>query len=125
MIGLFGVCTETKQRVLLHRRLLATAESERDRLFEMSRDLFGVATFDGELKTINPAWARVLEKTRRFPPDPFVCADHPPRGFVRNGGNGDGPSRGTACPPVPRPFAKGGRQRDPVLLVGSSRHDAG
>jgi PAS domain S-box-containing protein len=36
------------------------ARAERDRIFEMSRDLFGVATFDGYLKSINPAWSAAL-----------------------------------------------------------------
>jgi PAS domain S-box-containing protein len=36
------------------------AATERDRIFEISRDLFGVATFDGYLKAINPAWSAAL-----------------------------------------------------------------
>jgi PAS domain S-box-containing protein len=36
------------------------AQAERDRIFEISRDLFAVATFDGALRSINPAWAVVL-----------------------------------------------------------------
>jgi PAS domain S-box-containing protein len=36
------------------------AETERDRIFEISHDLFGVATFDGRLKSINPAWSAAL-----------------------------------------------------------------
>ncbi|WP_158807880.1 PAS domain-containing sensor histidine kinase [Beijerinckia sp. L45] len=54
--GLFCACTETTDRVLADRQSLAA----RNRLFEMTRDLFGVATFDGYLKTINPAWSSVL-----------------------------------------------------------------
>src|SRR5207237_322540 len=48
------------------------AKVERDQIFEMSRDLFGVATFDGYLKSINPAWSTVLGRpedellSRRF-----------------------------------------------------------
>ena len=38
------------------------AAAERDRIFAISRDLFGVATFDGYLKSINPAWSAVLER---------------------------------------------------------------
>ena len=58
--GLFGVCVETTDRVLSERRLAEEATIERSRIFEMSRDLFAVATFDGYLKSINPAWSRHL-----------------------------------------------------------------
>jgi PAS domain S-box-containing protein len=54
--GMFCSCIETTEQVLAERRSVA----ERERLFEMSRDLFGVATFDGFLKTVNPAWSHVL-----------------------------------------------------------------
>ena len=54
--GLFCACTETTDRVMAERQSAAA----RNRLFEMTRDLFGVATFDGALKTINPAWSAVL-----------------------------------------------------------------
>ena len=60
VVGLFCACTETTGRVLGERRQVAEAKRERDRLFEMSRDLFGVATFDGYLTSINPAWSRHL-----------------------------------------------------------------
>jgi len=56
--GLFCACTETTAHVAADRR----SSAERDRLFGMTRDLFGVATFDGYLKTINPAWSSVLER---------------------------------------------------------------
>jgi PAS domain S-box-containing protein len=36
------------------------AATERERLFAISRDLFGVATLDGFLRSINPAWSDVL-----------------------------------------------------------------
>ena len=36
------------------------ATTERDRIFEISRDLFGVASIDGYLKSINPAWSAAL-----------------------------------------------------------------
>ena len=58
--GLFCACTETTGRVNDQRRQVEAAKRERDRLFEMSRDLFGVATFDGYLTSINPAWSRQL-----------------------------------------------------------------
>ena len=56
--GLFRACTETTDRVLAERQSAAA----RSRLFEMTRDLFGVATFDGALKTINPALSTVLDR---------------------------------------------------------------
>lgn len=44
----------------------------------MTRDLFGVATFDGYLKTINPAWALVLERTEEeLTSRPFADIIHP------------------------------------------------
>ncbi|WP_264048910.1 hybrid sensor histidine kinase/response regulator [Methylobacterium flocculans] len=58
--GLFCACTETTDRVIGERRQVAKAKRERDRLFEASRDLFGVATFEGYLTSINPAWSRQL-----------------------------------------------------------------
>ena len=36
------------------------AIAARDRIFEISRDLFAVAGFDGYLKSINPAWSATL-----------------------------------------------------------------
>jgi PAS domain S-box-containing protein len=36
---------------------------ERNRIFEMANDLFAVAGFDGYLKTVNPAWSRLLGYT--------------------------------------------------------------
>ena len=60
IVGLFCVCTETTDRVIGERQQVEKAKRERDRLFEMSRDLFGVATFDGYLTSINPAWSRQL-----------------------------------------------------------------
>jgi PAS domain S-box-containing protein len=33
---------------------------ERDRIYELSNDLFAVVGFDGWLKTVNPAWSRLL-----------------------------------------------------------------
>jgi PAS domain S-box-containing protein len=64
--GLFGVCTETTGRIASDRKLLATAERERSRLFEMSRDLFGVATFGGALISVNPAWSRYLNRSEDY-----------------------------------------------------------
>lgn len=61
--GLFGVCIETTERIARDLQQLQTAERERDRIYEMSRDLFAVATFDGYLKSINPAWSRQLGRS--------------------------------------------------------------
>ncbi|MDX2355208.1 hybrid sensor histidine kinase/response regulator [Stutzerimonas xanthomarina] len=62
IIGLFCACTETTGQVSAERQQAVDAKRERDRLFEMSRDLFGVASFDGKLLSINPAWSRQLER---------------------------------------------------------------
>ncbi|MDB5818962.1 MAG: hypothetical protein JWQ11_2602 [Rhizobacter sp.] len=78
VIGLYGVCTETTSRVASDRRQLAQAERERIRIFEMSRDLFAVATFDGHLKVINPAWSRQLGVTEEaILARPFADIIHP------------------------------------------------
>lgn len=57
--GMFCACIETTAQVLAERRSTA----ERERLFDLTRDLFGVATFDGYLKSINPAWSRILDRS--------------------------------------------------------------
>jgi len=54
--GMFCSCIETTVQVLAERR----SALERERLFELSRDLFGVATLDGNLISVNPAWSRIL-----------------------------------------------------------------
>lgn len=56
--GFFCACTEITEQVLSDRQSAA----EREGLFRLSRDLFAVATFDGHLKTVNPAWSRILER---------------------------------------------------------------
>jgi PAS domain S-box-containing protein len=38
------------------------AANERERIFAASTDLIGVATFDGRLKSINPAWSAALNR---------------------------------------------------------------
>lgn len=63
VVGLFCACSETTTRISNERRQAADAKRERDRLFEMSRDLFGVATFEGFLLSINPAWAAQLGRS--------------------------------------------------------------
>jgi PAS domain S-box-containing protein len=54
--GFFCACTEITEQVLSGRQSAA----EREGLFRLSRDLFAVATFDGHLRTVNPAWSSVL-----------------------------------------------------------------
>ena len=72
--GLFCACTETTERVIADRQ----ASAARNRLFEMTRDLFGVATFDGCLQTINPAWAAVLDRSHEeLISRPFAEIIHP------------------------------------------------
>ncbi|MDB5587553.1 MAG: hybrid sensor histidine kinase/response regulator [Devosia sp.] len=61
--GLYGVCIETTGRIAADKAQLAMAVRERDRIFEMSPDLFAVATFDGMLTSINPAWSRRLGRS--------------------------------------------------------------
>lgn len=57
--GMFCSCLETTIQVLAERQ----NTEQRQRLFELSRDLFGVATTDGYLKSVNPAWSHVLGRT--------------------------------------------------------------
>jgi PAS domain S-box-containing protein len=57
--GFFCACTEITDQVLSDRQSAA----ERDGLFRLSRDLFAVATFDGHLRTVNPAWSHVLGRS--------------------------------------------------------------
>lgn len=56
--GVFCACSETTALV----RAQQSSVAERERLFEMTRDLFGVATLDGYLQSINPAWAKLLHR---------------------------------------------------------------
>ncbi|CAN5265476.1 response regulator [soil metagenome] len=65
VVALFGVCSETTERLEAHRAQLVWAERERTRIFELSRDLFAVATFEGQLQSINPAWSRQLGRSER------------------------------------------------------------
>jgi PAS domain S-box-containing protein len=56
----------------------AASESERNRLFELSNDLFAVAGYDGHLKVINPAWERLLGHPREhLLATPFASFIHP------------------------------------------------
>jgi PAS domain S-box-containing protein len=72
--GLFCACTETTEKALADRQAAAVTT----RLFEMTRDLFGVATFDGYLKTINPAWSAALSRSHEeLTNRPFANIIHP------------------------------------------------
>ena len=72
--GLFCACIETTDSIVAERE----SSAARNRLFEMTRDLFGVATFDGQLKTINPAWSTILERPHdELIAHPFSDIIHP------------------------------------------------
>ncbi len=54
------------------------AEDELNTLFETSRDLLGVAGFDGYLRRLNPAWERTLGFTpKELRAHPFIHFVHP------------------------------------------------
>jgi PAS domain S-box-containing protein len=54
------------------------AASERERIFEASRDLIGVATYDGFLRSINPAWSATLQRSEaELLSTPFAEIIHP------------------------------------------------
>ena len=66
----FGTCTDI-QEIVEAREVLARSREkleqevaertrERDRIWNMSEDLFAVMGYDGYLKSINPAWSRLL-----------------------------------------------------------------
>jgi PAS domain S-box-containing protein len=57
--GFFCACTEITDQVVAGRRSAA----EREGLFRLSPDLFAVASFDGFLKSVNPAWSRILGRS--------------------------------------------------------------
>jgi PAS domain S-box-containing protein len=72
--GFFCACTEITDQILADRRSTA----EREGLFRLSRDLFGVAGFDGYLKTVNPAWSRILGRSdEELLTNPFSEIIHP------------------------------------------------
>jgi len=54
------------------------AAAERDKIFEITRDLIGVVTFDGRLVSINPAWSRALGRSEaELLAKPFSQIIHP------------------------------------------------
>lgn len=54
------------------------AEEERDRLFNLSSDLFAVSDFSGRFRQVNPAWSRALGWTTREIVDrPWIEMVHP------------------------------------------------
>ena len=67
MVGVFADISESKATEAALNELNATLESqvaertaERNRVWEMSRDLLAILGFDGQLKTVNPAWKDIL-----------------------------------------------------------------
>lgn len=74
IVGMFCACNETTQHVLAQQRSNAT----RERLYELTRDLFAVASFDGFLTSINPAWERVLGRPENeILANPYNAIIHP------------------------------------------------
>ena len=72
--GFFCACSEITDQVLADRRSAA----EREGLFRLSRDLFAVASFDGFLKSVNPAWSRILGRPdEELLSRPFAEIIHP------------------------------------------------
>jgi PAS domain S-box-containing protein len=63
VLGLFGVCSEMTSHLAARRQQLAMAQRESSRILEMSRDLFAVASFEGRLVSLNPAWSSQLGYT--------------------------------------------------------------
>ena len=85
---LTGINLDVTAQHLLEEELRAQAETlaaevkertrERNRMFELSSDLFAVAGFDGYLKTINPAWSRLLGYSEQeLLARPFADLIHP------------------------------------------------
>jgi PAS domain S-box-containing protein len=59
-------------------QLVEARTRERDRIFELSQDLFAVAGYDGFLKVVNPAWETVLGRSREeLLSRPFSNIVHP------------------------------------------------
>jgi PAS domain S-box-containing protein len=68
---------ERQLRLIEHNRA-EQAMAERDRFFDLSRDLICLATFDGYFKTLNTAWERTLGFSREeLMARPFLEFIHP------------------------------------------------
>ena len=69
-ICLIGMGIDNSARLL--------AEEERDRLFQLSSDMFCIAGFDGYFKQLNPAWEKTLGYSRtQLLAQPFSTLLHP------------------------------------------------
>ncbi|HEV2436125.1 MAG TPA: PAS domain S-box protein [Verrucomicrobiae bacterium] len=65
-------------RDLTEHKRAEQALEERDRFFDLSRDVICLATFDGYFKTLNPAWERTLGFSREeLMAKPFIEFIHP------------------------------------------------
>jgi PAS domain S-box-containing protein len=73
--ALLVLLTTVTTRIVQGRR---QAQLERDRFFNLSRDLLGIAGFDGHFKRVNPAWETVLGYTaQELTSQPFLNFVHP------------------------------------------------
>jgi PAS domain S-box-containing protein len=85
MIGVIQDITDARrQRIVLEERNLALQKvaemrlRERERIFDLSRELIAVAGFDGYLKVVNPAWTRIFRHDERtLLGHPFAEFVHP------------------------------------------------